>query len=111
MKDQNDQQTADLLDTTRPRGRPRTGAARTAAERQRAYRKRARGDDRASLSVVISAEARISLAALAQHQSCSQAEVLERLLLAEKRRIVGEICATVSPEEQDAALQRFFGVK
>ncbi|PKQ71779.1 hypothetical protein CJP16_22010 [Aeromonas sobria] len=111
MKDLHDLQTADLLQTKQPRGRPKTGAARTGAERQRAYRKRARGDDRASLSVVISAEARVSLDALARHHECSLAEVLEPLLIAEKDKIVREIYATGTPEEQEAASQRFFGLK
>jgi hypothetical protein len=38
MKDVNDNQTADLLPTKRPRGRPRTGKAMTQAERQAKYR-------------------------------------------------------------------------
>lgn len=110
MKDQYDQQTADLLQS-KPLGRPKKGAAKTAAERQRAYRKKARGDDRASLSVVISVEASVSLKALARHRGCSLAEVLEPLLIAEKNQIIDAIYATGSPEEQEAALNRFYGLK
>ncbi len=40
MKDAHDNQTADLLPTPRPRGRPRTGKALSGAERQAAYRAR-----------------------------------------------------------------------
>jgi hypothetical protein len=40
MKDAHDNQTADLLPTARPRGRPRTGKALSGAERQAAYRAR-----------------------------------------------------------------------
>ena len=40
MKDAHDNQTADLLPTSRPRGRPRTGKALSGAERQAAYRAR-----------------------------------------------------------------------
>ena len=40
MKDVHDSQTADLLPTPRPRGRPRTGKALSGAERQAAYRAR-----------------------------------------------------------------------
>ncbi len=110
MKDQNDHQTADLLDTTRPRGRPSKGTAKSGAERQRAYRKQARERDRASLSVMISVEARVSLDALVRHHGCSLAEILEPLLIAEKDKIVREIYATGTPEEQEAALSRFFGL-
>lgn len=111
MKDELDNQTADLLQPKRPRGRPRTGAAKTGAERQRDYRRKAMGDDRANLSVMLSAEARTSLDALARHRGCTLADVLEPLLIAEKDRIVREIYATGSPEEQDAASMRFFGLK
>jgi len=38
MKDVNDNQTADLLPTKRPRGRPRTGSALPGAVRQAKYR-------------------------------------------------------------------------
>lgn len=38
MKDAHDSQTADLLPTPRPRGRPRTGKALSGAERQAKYR-------------------------------------------------------------------------
>ena len=38
MKDQHDTQTADLLPTKRPRGRPRTGVALSGAERQARHR-------------------------------------------------------------------------
>lgn len=38
MKDANDHQTADLLPTKRPRGRPRSDHAKSGAERQAAYR-------------------------------------------------------------------------
>ena len=81
MKDLHDHQTADLLPEKRPRGRPRTGAAKTGAERQRAYRKQSRARDRANLNVMISVEARVSLDALARHHGCSLAEVLEPLLI------------------------------
>lgn len=40
MKDVNDNQTQDLLPIKRPRGRPRTGNAKTPAEKQAAYRQR-----------------------------------------------------------------------
>ncbi len=40
MKDAHDSQTADLLPTPRPRGRPRTGEALSGSERQAAYRAR-----------------------------------------------------------------------
>lgn len=40
MKDANDNQTQDLLPTRRPRGRPRTGTAKTPAQKQAAYRQR-----------------------------------------------------------------------
>lgn len=40
MKDVNDNQTQDLLPTRRPRGRPRTGTAKTPAQKQAAYRQR-----------------------------------------------------------------------
>jgi len=40
MKDAHDNQTADLLPTIRPRGRPRTGKALSGAERQASYRAR-----------------------------------------------------------------------
>ncbi len=40
MKDVNDNQTADLLPTPRPRGRPSTGKALTPAQKQAAYRAR-----------------------------------------------------------------------
>jgi len=76
-KDKNDHQTTDMLQ--RPRGRPRTGA-KSGAERQRAYRKKARAEDMASLSVMVSVEARVSLDA-------------------------------GSPEEQEAAIARLFGLK
>jgi len=56
-KDKNDHQTTDMLQ--RPRGRPRTGA-KSGAERQRAYRKKARAEDMASLSVMVSVEARLA---------------------------------------------------
>ena len=111
MKDAHDTQTPDLIPTPKPRGRPRTGAAKSAAERQRAYRKRARGNNRANLNVMISAEARVSLDAIARHKGCSLAEVLEPLLIAEKDRIVREIYATGSSDEQEAALRHFFGIK
>ncbi len=111
MKVQNDQQTADILNAARPRGRPSTGSAKSGAERQRAYRKRARGNNRANLNVMISAEARVSLDAIARHKGCSLAEVLEPLLIAEKDRIVREIYATGSSDEQEAALRHFFGIK
>ncbi|HEH9442050.1 TPA: hypothetical protein SIA39_004123 [Aeromonas sobria] len=111
MKDSLDNLTPDLLKTKRARGRPRTGSAKTGTERQRAYRRRSRGNDRASLSVVISAEAKISLVALARHRNCSLAEVLEPLLIAEKDKIMQEIYATGSLEEQDAASKRFFGLE
>ena len=111
MKDLHDHQTADLLPEKRPRGRPRTGAAKTGAERQRAYRKQSRARDRANLNVMISVEARVSLDALARHHGCSLAEVLERLLIEEKNRIMQEIYATGTPEEQEAASRKFFGLK
>ena len=107
-KDKNDHLTTDMLQ--RPRGRPRTGA-KSGAERQRAYRKNARAEDMASLSVMVSVEARVSLDALARYHGCSLAEVLEPLLIAEKDRIVQEIYATGSPEEQEAAIARLFGLK
>ena len=111
MKDAHDTQTPDLIPTPKPRGRPRTGAAKSAAERQRAYRKRARGNDRENLNVMISAEARVSLDALARHAEVTLAEVLERLLIEEKNRIMQEIYATGTPEEQEAASRKFFGLK
>ena len=111
MKVQNDQQTADILNAARPRGRPSTGSAKSGAERQRAYRKRARGNNRANLNVMISAEARVSLDALARHAEVTLAEVLERLLIEEKNRIMQEIYATGTPEEQEAASRKFFGLK
>ena len=107
-KDKNDHLTTDMLQ--RPRGRPRTGG-KSGAERQRAYRKKARAEDMASLSVMVSVEARVSLDALARYHGCSLAEVLEPLLIAEKDRIVQEIYATGSPEEQEAAIARLFGLK
>ena len=107
-KDKNDHLTTDMLQ--RPRGRPRTGA-KSGAERQRAYRKKARAEDMASLSVMVSVEARVSLDALARYHGCSLAEVLEPLLIAEKDRIVQEIYATGSPEEQEATIARLFGLK
>lgn len=110
MRDQHDQQTADMLPTKRPRGRPRTGTAKSGAERQRAYRKQSRARDRASLSVLLSVEARVSLDALARHHGCTLAEVLEPLLIAEKDKIVAQIYATGTPEEQEAASARFFGL-
>lgn len=109
MKDLHDHQTADLLPAKRPRGRPRTGAAKTGAERQRAYRKQSRARDRANLNVMISVEARVSLDALARHQRCSLAEVLEPLLIAEKDKIVAQIYATGTEAEQEAAMGAFFG--
>ena len=108
-KDRNDHKTTDMLQ--RPRGRPPKADTKTGAERQRAYRKRARALDMASLSVMISVEARVSLDALARHRDCSLAEVLEPLLIAEKDRIMREIHATGSPEEQEAAIARLFGLK
>ena len=111
MKDTNDTQTIDLIPPKKPRGRPRTGTAKTAAERQRTYRKNARGRDRAALSVMISAEARVSLDALARHTKATLAEVLEQLLIAEKNRIMREIYETGTPEEQEAASRHFFGLK
>ena len=109
MKDAHDTQTPDLIPTPKPRGRPRTGAAKSAAERQRAYRKRARGNDRANLNVMISAEARVSLDALARHAEVTLAEVLEPLLIAEKDKIVARIYATGAEAEQEAAMGAFFG--
>ncbi|WP_270665361.1 MULTISPECIES: hypothetical protein [unclassified Aeromonas] len=48
---------------------------------------------------------------IARYHGCSLAEVLEPLLIAEKDRIVQEIYATGSPEEQEAAIARLFGLK
>jgi len=106
MKNSEDED--DLFGAKRPRGRPRTGAAKSGAERQRSYRKQSRARDRVSLSVMISVEARVSLDALARHHGCSLAEVLEPLLIAEKDKIVAQIYATGTPEEQEAASARFF---
>ena len=108
MKNSEDED--DLFGAKRPRGRPRTGAAKSGAERQRSYRKQSRARDRVSLSVMISVEARVSLDALARHHGCSLAEVLEPLLIAEKDKIVAQIYATGTPEEQEAASARFFGL-
>jgi len=105
MKNSEDED--DLFGAKRPRGRPRTGAAKSGAERQRSYRKQSRARDRVSLSVMISVEARVSLDALARHHGCSLAEVLEPLLIAEKDKIVAQIYATGTPEEQEAASARF----
>ncbi len=94
----------------RGRGRPRTGSAKTGAERQRAYRRQARARDRTNLNIMISAEAKISLDALARHHDCSLAEILEPLLIAERDKIVAQIYATGTPDEQEAASLRFFGL-
>jgi len=106
MKNSEDED--DLFGAKRPRGRPRTGAAKSGAERQRSYRKQSRARDRVSLSVMISVEARVSLDALARHHGCSLAEVLEPLLIAEKDKIVAQIYATGTPEEQEAASARMY---
>lgn len=44
MKDAHDNLTSDLLPVQRPRGRPRTGKAKTQAERQAAYRARVQAE-------------------------------------------------------------------
>ncbi len=72
-KDKNDHLTTDMLQ--RPRGRPRTGA-KSGAERQRAYRKKARAEDMASLSVMVSVEARVSLDALGDGRENGQNRTL-----------------------------------
>ncbi|MBL0551246.1 hypothetical protein JD551_20035, partial [Aeromonas caviae] len=46
-----------------------------------------------------------------RHAEVTLAEVLERLLIEEKNRIMQEIYATGTPEEQEAASRKFFGLK
>ena len=59
--------------------------AKTASERQAAYRAR---PDQYRLSLYINGEARAALTALARHRGCSQREVIESLIVAEKNALV-----------------------
>lgn len=70
--------------------------AKTASERQAAYRAR---PDQYRLSLYINGEARAALTALARHRGCSQREVIESLIVAEKN-------ALVSAMDIDVTVQR-----
>jgi Mg/Co/Ni transporter MgtE len=59
--------------------------AKTASERQAAYRAK---PDQYRLSLYINGEARAALTALARHRGCSQREVIESLIVAEKNALV-----------------------
>ena len=72
--------------------------AKTASERQATYRAKS---DQYRLSMYINGEARAALTALARHRGCSQREVIESLIVAEKNAIVSAM------ETDD--LGRFYG--
>ena len=72
--------------------------AKTASERQATYRAK---PDQYRLSMYINGEARAALTALARHRGCSQREVIESLIVAEKNAIVSAM------ETDD--LGRFYG--
>ena len=71
---------------------------KTASERQATYRAK---PDQYRLSMYINGEARAALTALARHRGCSQREVIESLIVAEKNAIVSAM------ETDD--LGRFYG--
>jgi putative heme iron utilization protein len=84
--------------------------AKSNAERQAAYRKNANQRNEYRLNTFITGEAKAAMEAIARHYAVTQVEILERLLLAEKDRIVAGIYAEY-PEEaaQDREIARFFG--
>jgi prolyl-tRNA editing enzyme YbaK/EbsC (Cys-tRNA(Pro) deacylase) len=67
---------------------------KTNAQRQREYRERniiAEDATKSRLSIVISDDARLALKRLAKHSGCTQAAMLERVLLEEQRRVTAEM--------------------
>ena len=67
--------------------------AKSNAERQAAYRKNANQRNEYRLNTFITGEAKAAMEAIARHYAVTQVEILERLLLAEKDRIVAGIYA------------------
>lgn len=75
--------------------------AKTSAERQAAFRQSAISGNRFRLNTYINAESRGALTALSKRYAVTQAELIERLLIAEKDRVVAKM--------DDAQLAEFFG--
>ena len=75
--------------------------AKTPAERQAAFRQSAINGNRFRLNTYINAESRAALAALSKRYAVTQAELIERLLIAEKDRVVAKM--------DDSQLAEFFG--
>ena len=75
--------------------------AKTSAERQAAFRQSATTSNRFRLNTYLSGEARAALTALSKRYAVTQAELIERLLIAEKDRLVAGM--------DESQLAEFFG--
>ena len=74
---------------------------KSSAERQAAFRQSAISGNRFRLNTYINGEARAALVALSRRYAVTQAELIEKLLIAEKNRLVGSM--------DDSQLAEFFG--
>ncbi len=75
--------------------------AKTASERQAAFRQSAITGNRFRLNTYLSGEARAALTALSNRYCVTQSELIERLLVAEKDRLISGM--------DDSQLAEFFG--
>jgi hypothetical protein len=75
--------------------------AKSSAERQAAFRQNTTTANRFRLNSYISSESRAALTALSKRYAVTQAELIEKLLIAEKDRLVSGM--------DDSQLAEFFG--
>lgn len=75
--------------------------AKSSAERQAAFRQSAVTGNRFRLNTYLNGEARAALIALSNRYAVTQAELIERLLVAEKDRVLSGM--------DDSQLAEFFG--
>lgn len=80
MKQLEDKKTVDLFPIPRVRGRPPTGAAKSAAERQAARRERLREAGKMPLTVNVSADLHRRLTKFLEFKDTTKDEVVERFL-------------------------------
>ncbi|HEH9397764.1 hypothetical protein LZ640_01640 [Aeromonas media] len=75
--------------------------AKSSAQRQAAFRQSAISGNRSRLNTYINGEARAALTAISKRYAVTQAELIEKLLIAEKNRLVADM--------NDSQLAEFFG--
>ncbi len=107
MKQAADSSTIDMFPTSKRRGRPSTGKAKSSAERQAKYRMLKNDcSEQVNLNLWLDRRAKAALARLAAHSSVTPAVMLQQLLLQTEQ----ELCSQLIIESAES-LDKYWGVK